>query len=199
MADSVFLSLIGVVGTLAGGGLTGFISARSERRKECALAQQQARQEHAQERKDLRELRVEQQRWRRERRQTASQNFLDALHVFRNASGRRLAVLRAGVGPPNKVQAQEERSATQDALWVAQRACNTVQLEGPAVVASAAAECLKKMHDVLHSLDVDDFHNAQHVEDALVDGLSELEDLARRQQHFVGRARAALDDAVTLT
>lgn len=62
---------IAVGGTLLGSGLTALAAARTERRKDEALRQQQLRQEAADDRTRRRDLRVEHRKWRRDSRQAA--------------------------------------------------------------------------------------------------------------------------------
>lgn len=64
---SVLVAVVGVVGTAAGALLAAIIAARTENRRQAALERQQLRQELIQRDDQIRELRIEHLRWRRER------------------------------------------------------------------------------------------------------------------------------------
>ena len=136
MASTLMTTAIGIVGTLMGSGLTAFVTARTERRKDEALERQQIRQEASQDRSQLRELRVEHRKWRRDRRQAAYQALMDAAH---DAQGTIWQLSRLTVEPYDQERYDTWRGASIDAVRAAQRAANAVQLEGPPSVAQAAA------------------------------------------------------------
>jgi hypothetical protein len=65
--DSVFASLVGVLGAILGAVVAAFTANRSDRRRDAV-----------QDRRELRELRTEHGRWRRDRRQAAYTAFMSA-------------------------------------------------------------------------------------------------------------------------
>ncbi|MGW2182957.1 hypothetical protein ACWCXX_33805 [Streptomyces sp. NPDC001732] len=128
---------IAIVGTLLGSGLTAFMTARIERRRNEALERQQIRQEAAQDRDALRELRVEHRRWRRDRRQAAYQGLMDAAH---EAEGAVRQLARLTLEPYDQHRYDIWRVAAIDAVRATRQAASTVELEGPAGVAQVGAE-----------------------------------------------------------
>lgn len=114
---------IAIVGTLLGSGLTAFVTARVERRKNEALERQQIRQEAAQERAALRELRVEHRKWRRDRRQAAYQGLLDAAH---EAQGTIWQLTRLTLEPYDQHRYDVRRGAAIDAVQAVRQAATTV-------------------------------------------------------------------------
>jgi hypothetical protein len=136
VASALVLSAIGVLGTLSGSGLTALVAARSERRKDAALERLQIRQEQAQDRSQVRELRAEHQKWRRDRRQAAYQAFLDAMNAARWS-----VVEYGGVAQASSlvdVDVQRKKEAADKLVRTGEHACNTIRLEGPDNVSSAA-------------------------------------------------------------
>ncbi|HSA50531.1 MAG TPA: hypothetical protein VLH10_10520, partial [Yinghuangia sp.] len=138
---------IAIVGTLLGSGLTAFVTARTERRNNEALERQQIRQEAAQDRTQLRELRIEHRKWRRDRRQAAYQALMDAAH---EAEGAIWQLARLTLEPYDQARYDMLRGAAIDAVRATLQAANTVQLEGPTGVAQAAAEYAEAVDRHIH-------------------------------------------------
>ncbi|MFD7619433.1 hypothetical protein [Streptomyces sp. NPDC059802] len=193
-------TVIAIVGTLMGSGLTAFVTARTERRKDEALERQQIRQEGAQDRTQLRELRVEHRKWRRERRQAAYQGLMDAAH---EAQGAVWQLSRLTFDPFDQQRYDIRRGAAIDAVRATLRAAHTVQLEGPPSVAEAAAEYAEAVDQHIGppiqylielgkgpvSDTVNERYQARAAETA-----THLENMHRR---FVPLAREALDELMS--
>ncbi|MFD9444197.1 hypothetical protein ACFWBR_37920 [Streptomyces sp. NPDC060006] len=122
---AILVSAVGVLGTVMGVALTAFIAARTEQRRE-----------RSQDRVQLNDLRVEHQRWRRERRQAAYLSFLEALGNADRDNQAFFRELRAGHAP---VPLDETRSAAIRLKFKdTESAGLVVVLEGPQAVAEAA-------------------------------------------------------------
>lgn len=179
---AILVSVVGVLGTVMGAALTAFVAARTEQRRERSQARVQ-----------LNDLRVEHQRWRRERRQAAYLSFLEALGAADRDNQGFFRELRAGHGP---VPLDETRvAAIRMKFKEAEGAGLVVILEGPEAVAEGA----QNLVDQLSSL-------VQHVRDyaeAVVAGSpgsggdnvheADMGFIAERRA-FLGLARDALDD-----
>lgn len=126
----LFTPGIAAVSALSGAALTGFIGARSERRKEQALERQQQRQQEAEDRRQVRELRAEHLKWRRERRQAAYEALVEATQSMDRAA-------RGYVSVPTSSAFEDAKNA----LEGVEQAANKVRLEGPDEVAEAAHAC----------------------------------------------------------
>ncbi|MFE3168281.1 hypothetical protein [Streptomyces sp. NPDC059224] len=135
--------IISAASALLGVGLTGAISARSDKRKDKALERQQLHQESAQERTHIRELHAEHKKWLREQRLAAYQSLLTAMSQAREANWQYYNVLQSTSSP--SPDAQERRTAARQARSVASQASHTVQLEGPEPVSAVAVRCLAIM------------------------------------------------------
>ncbi|MEV5688827.1 hypothetical protein AB0L68_37585 [Streptomyces sp. NPDC052164] len=147
MTSTWMTTAIAIVGTLLGSGLTAFVTARIERRKNEALEKQQIRQEAAQDRAALRDMRVEHQKWRRDRRQAAYQGLMDAAH---EAQGAIWQLARLTLEPYDQHRYDIRRGAAIDAVRAARQAASTVELEGPAGVAQAGAEYAEAIDRHIH-------------------------------------------------
>ncbi|WP_437111914.1 hypothetical protein [Streptomyces sp. enrichment culture] len=199
MTSTLMTTAIAVVGTLLGSGLTALVTARIERRRNEALERQQVRQEAAQDRAALRELRVEYRRWRRDRRQAAYQGLMDAAH---EAQGAVWQLARLTLEPYDQQRYDIRRGAAIDAVRATRQAANTVELEGPADVAQAGVEYAEALDRHIHPpvqylMDLSkgpltDEQKDRYRSSAAETGLL-VEDLRRR---FVSLARAALDEVV---
>ncbi|MEV7444598.1 hypothetical protein AB0O22_26290 [Streptomyces sp. NPDC091204] len=188
---------IAIVGTLLGSGLTAFVSARTERRKNEALERQQIRQEAAQDRAALRDLRVEHHKWRRDRRQAAYQGLMDAAH---EAQGAIWQLARLTLEPYDQHRYDVLRGAAIDAVRATRQAATTVELEGPIDVAQAGADYAEAIDRHIHppiqylmelskgplTDEQKDRYRSSSAETGLL-----VEDL---QRCFVPLARAALDE-----
>lgn len=194
---AILVAVVGVLGTIMGAALTAFVAARTEQRRDAALERQQTWQEEAQNRTQLNELRVEHQRWRRERRQAAYLAFLEALGAADRDNQALFRELQA-IHPP--VSFDEERiTAIRQKFKDAESAGLIVILEGPETVAAAA----QSLVDQLSSLVQDVREYAETYATAGCD-LAErsaavhevgMEFMAQRNE-FLDIARNALDDVV---
>ncbi|MFF2213395.1 cation:proton antiporter [Streptomyces antibioticus] len=199
MTSTLMTTALAIVGTLLGSGLTALVTARIERRKNEALERQQIRQEAAQDRAALRELRVEHRRWRRDRRQAAYQSLLDAAH---EAQGAIWQLARLTLEPYDQHRYDTRRGAAIDAVRATRQAATTVELEGPAGVAQAAAEYAEAIDRHIHPPTqyltelsrgpLADEQKERYRSSAAETGRA-VDDTRRR---FVPLARAALDELV---
>ncbi|MGX1778512.1 hypothetical protein ACWIGW_40850 [Nocardia brasiliensis] len=194
---SVLVAAVGVLGTALGVSLTAIISARTENRRQVALERQQARQELTQRENQTLEVRVEHLRWRRERRQSAYLDFLDALNAVDRANQQYFRDRRAA---PEPVPVQEARVAEIRQLFKdAEQRGNRVLLEGPSAVAEAAARLVDLQGGLIR--EVQDFGAAQaaSAEDAheRASAVEEtgLNHLAAHHE-FIETARTALDELI---
>ncbi|MFE2346062.1 hypothetical protein [Kitasatospora cineracea] len=137
MVDStVWVAAVSAGGALAGSGLTGFLASRVERRKTEAAERQAERQQAATDRIQVRELQVEHQRWRRDRRQAAYASFLLAVDDLRHLAESGSSALAQGI--PDHEHAEELRSSIEARFKDARTALATVRLEGPRALGEAA-------------------------------------------------------------
>ncbi|MEU7166684.1 hypothetical protein AB0A70_18910 [Streptomyces morookaense] len=141
MAD-LLTPIIAAISALSGAALTGFIGARSERRKEHALERQQQRQQEAEDRSQVRELRAEHLQWRRERRQTAYEALAEATQRMERAVHEYFCA--ATLVERDATAVNSAFSDAESALEGVQRAASRVRLEGPDDVAEAAHSCESK-------------------------------------------------------
>lgn len=88
-----------MLGTALGASLAAIISARAEHHRQTALERQQVRLELTQRDNHALEVRVEHPRWRRERRQSAYLEFLDALNAADRANQQYFRDRRAATQP----------------------------------------------------------------------------------------------------
>ncbi|MEU4091265.1 hypothetical protein [Streptomyces sp. NPDC026673] len=148
MPDSLLLSLAGIIGTLIGSALTGFLALRSERTKQQALERHEERQSHRQASVQGFDLRLEHHRWRREHRRAAYQEFAERVLMARGAAlDYHRCCLRSDALSENTVALRMEgRKAHRDAVM----ASYGVGLQGPEEVSSKAEECLSSLRDLLN-------------------------------------------------
>ncbi|MEV0434895.1 hypothetical protein [Nocardia sp. NPDC050413] len=133
---SVLIAAVGIFGTAIGAAFTAAIAAKSDGRRQAALERQHAREQQAHTDEQLRELRSEHLRWRRERRQAAYLDLLDALSNADRANQRYFRDLRS---EPEPVPFEPARLAEIRELFKgAEQAHHKVILEGPHTVAQAA-------------------------------------------------------------
>ncbi|MEU2040467.1 hypothetical protein [Nocardia niwae] len=194
---SVLVAVVGVLGTALGASLTAIISARTENRRQAALERQQARQELTQKGNQALEVRIEHLRWRRERRQSAYIDFLDALNAADRANQQYFRDRRAA---PVAVPVQEARVAEIRQLFKeTEHAGNKVLLEGPADVAEAAyklvgvqAVLVREVQEYgeAHAASAEASHERARA--AETTGLNYL----AAHHEFIGVARAALDEVI---
>ncbi|MDX2849281.1 hypothetical protein PV342_12580 [Streptomyces sp. PA03-3a] len=135
--------IITAAAALLGVGLTGAISARSDKRKDRALERQQVQQNSFQERSHIRELHAEHKKWLREQRLAAYQSLLTAMAQAREANWQYYHVMQSA--PPSRSDAQEKRFTARQARSAVSQTSHTVQLEGPEPVSAVAARCLAIM------------------------------------------------------
>ncbi|WP_327156348.1 hypothetical protein [Streptomyces tubercidicus] len=133
MAD-LLSPIIAAISALSGAALTGFIGARSERRKEQALGRQQQRQQEAEDRSQVRELKAEHMLWRRERRQAAYEALVEATKSYERAM---LEYSCAATSADSEANFDD----VDRALQALERSACKVRLEGPEDVAQAAHSC----------------------------------------------------------
>lgn len=179
---AILVSVVGVLGTVMGAALTAFVAARTERRRE-----------RSQNRVQLNELRVEHQRWRRERRQSAYLSFLEALGAAdrdNQAFFRELRARRSQV-PLDETRIAAIRLKFKDA----ESAGLVVILEGPEAVAEAAQNLVDQLSSLVQ--DVREYAEAVAA-DSLGNGGDTVHEagmgfIAERRA-FLGLARDVLDE-----
>ncbi|MDH6222659.1 hypothetical protein [Streptomyces pseudovenezuelae] len=180
---AIFVSAVGVLGTIMGVALTAFIAARTELRRE-----------RSQDRVQLNELRVEHQRWRRERRQSAYLSFLEALGAAdrdNQAFFRELRARRSPV-PLDEMRVAAIRMKFKDA----ENAGLVVVLEGPETVAEAAQSLVNQLSSLVQDV-------REYAEAAAADSSGEGSDTVHEagmgfmaeRTAFLGLARDVLDEA----
>ncbi|WP_406478192.1 hypothetical protein [Streptomyces platensis] len=188
--DTVLVSVVSVLGTVVGAGLTAFIAARTERRRQAAqdTAEQQTR---------MHELRVEHQRWRRERRHGTYLAFLEAVSAADRANQEHFRHLRAT--PPGGVLDARRLAEIRQLFKAAEAVGHAVLLEGPDDVAEAALGLILRLSSLVR--DIREYalaHAASH--DRLDENGAECHEkgMAFIAQHkaFLGIARAALDEVI---
>ncbi|MGW4200354.1 hypothetical protein [Streptomyces sp. NPDC004726] len=179
---AIFVSVVGVLGTVLGAALTAFVAARTEQRRE-----------KSQDRVQLNELRVEHQRWRRERRQAAYLSFLEALGAadrdnqafFRDLRARRSPI------PLDEVRIAAIRLKFKDA----ESAGLVVILEGPETVAEAAQNLVDQLSSLVQDV-------REYAEASAADNLGNGGDTVHQagmgfiaeRKAFLGLARDVLDE-----
>ncbi|MFJ3777089.1 hypothetical protein ACIPX0_35870 [Streptomyces sp. NPDC090075] len=147
MAGSLLLSFIGIIGTLIGSGLTGFLTLRSERAKQQALEQQEERQSRQRERLQELDLRLEHHRWRREHRKAIYEEFAEKSQTARIAA---LDYHRCCLpGAPEAAQREEIRMRGRMAYRDALKTSYAVELQGPDEVAERVGDCMTSLRDLL--------------------------------------------------
>ncbi len=190
---AIVVSVVGVLGTIMGAALTAFVAARTEQRTATALERQYIWQEESQNRVQLNELRVEHQRWRRERRQAAYVAFLEALGAVdrdNQSLFRELQVRRSSV-PFDEARVAAIRVKFKDA----ESAGIVTILEGPETIAAAAQGLVDRMSSLV--LDV-----RAYAEAAAADGIPDAGgavheagmELIVQRRVFLDMARDALDE-----
>ncbi|MEV0916085.1 hypothetical protein AB0I93_17770 [Streptomyces sp. NPDC049967] len=146
--DSTWMTTaVAVGGTLLGSGLTALVAARTERRKDESLRRQQLRQEAVDDRTRRRDLRVEHRKWRRDSRQAAYQNLMDAAH---EAHGAIWQLARLTSDPYDRPRYDTRRGIAIDAVRATRQAAHRVQLEGPTPVAQAALDWAEAVDRHIH-------------------------------------------------
>ncbi|MGX1548347.1 hypothetical protein [Streptomyces adustus] len=148
MADSLLLSFAGIIGTLIGSGLTGFIALRSERAKQQALERHEERQSHRQAGLQELDLRLEHHRWRRDHRRAIYQGFTEKVLIARGAA---LDYHRSCLQADRASEyisglRMEGRKAHRDAV----AASYGVGLQGPDEVSARANACISSLRDLLN-------------------------------------------------
>ena len=195
--DSLLISIVGVLGTLAGSGLTGFVSARSERRREAAAEQQAARQDGAQERAQLRELRAEHLRWQRERRQAAYLAFAAAVEDLRQTLTDTVRTTSADTSTPQQKTALAALLAAKGNPVTATLAA--VRLEGPSAVGNAALEFYAAVKDLTELILRDLTPRSEGAESPDAAAYqSAVRVIGKADTEFIRAAESALDHLTTL-
>lgn len=148
MADSLLLSLTGILGTLIGSGLTGFLALRSERGKQQALERHEERQSHRQAGQRELDLRLEHHRWSRDHRMVIYQEFAGKVLMARGAA---LDYHRACVQVPLESEhVAGLRMAGRKAYRDAVMASYGVGLQGPDEVFDRSHDCIASLRDLLN-------------------------------------------------
>lgn len=197
---SVLIAAVGIFGTAIGAVLTAAISAKTEGRRQLALERQQIREEQQQKYGQLRELRLEHLRWRRERRQAAYLDLLTEVGTADRANQQYFRELAAGSEP---VPVDEARLAEIRSLFkAAERTTYKVVLEGPGSVAEVA-QALTDQLGLLVS-EVRSFARASASSAPnLADHRGLVETVGQRfiaaQRTFLETARTALDEIIDAT
>ncbi|MFF5138504.1 hypothetical protein ACFY6U_01925 [Streptomyces sp. NPDC013157] len=138
---------MGMIGTLIGSGMTGFLALRSERAKQHALEQQEERQSRHRERLQELDLRLEHHRWRREHRKAIYEEFVEKSQTARIAA---LDYHRACLpGAPEAEQREEIRLRGRMAYREALKTSYAVELQGPDEVAARVGDCISSLRDLL--------------------------------------------------
>lgn len=181
---TVVVAVVSVLGTVMGAALTAFVAARAEQRRE-----------EAQSRVQLNELRVEHQRWRRERRQAAYLSFLEALGTADRDNQTFFRDLRAGRSPVplDTTRIAEIRLKFKDA----ESAALVVMLEGPETVAEAAENLADQFSSLVQGVQKYAEASAANGVTGGGDSVHEtgMQFIAQRKA-FLGRVRDALDESV---
>ncbi|MFF8022227.1 hypothetical protein ACFZDJ_14090 [Streptomyces sp. NPDC007896] len=181
---TVVVAVVSVMGTVMGAALTAYVAARAEQRREAAQSRLQ-----------VNELRVEHQRWRRERRQTAYLSFLEALGTTDRDNQSLFHELRAGRSPVSldTTRIADIRLKFKDA----EAAALVVMLEGPGTVAEAAQDHVDRLSSLVQGV-------REYAEASAVNGLADAGDTVHetgmafiaQRKAFLGRARDVLDESV---
>lgn len=154
MADSLLVAVVGVLGTLAGGGLTATITFRSERRKDAALAKQQELQLRASEQQQRQQLQAEERRQIRElqidHRRQVYQQFLTDVHEAHQGMKALGDLVLQGDRTDNDINVLLREANT--ALRAARGSLHKVQLEGPESVSSRAYHVVWGLSDLPREL-----------------------------------------------
>lgn len=197
MVGSLLLSLMGMLGTLIGSGLTGFLAIRSERAKHQALEQQEERRSRHQERLQELDLHLEHHRWRREHRKMTYQEFAERSQLARIAAldyHRSCLPADSGAGHVGESRLRG-RAAYRDALM----ASYAVELQGPDEVAALAYDCVSSLRDMLNCAEGHEARSTStSLDEADVAEMDEqisacFDEAHRRLQLFIRAGRSALD------
>jgi hypothetical protein len=190
---AIVVAVVGVMSTVMGAALAAFVAARADQRREAALERQHVREEQKQNRAQLNELRVEHQRWRRERRQTAYLGLLEALGAADRENQALFRELRARRSP---VPVDETRIAEIRVKFKnSESAALVVILEGPETIAEAAQHLVDLMASLVQDV-------REYAEAAAADGHTDqgnavheagVNFMAERRA-FLDMARCALDE-----
>lgn len=192
---SVLVAGVGVLGTVLGVTLTAYIGARTETRRQAAIERQQTRQDLAQRDNHLRELQIEHLRWRREHRQAAYLDLIEASNTADQANQQYFRELLAITEP---IPADQARLAEiRQHFKHAEHLSYKVMLEGPAEVAQAAQRLIDALAAVMSEVreyaqtSAGQTRSAAGAETA---GRTYLD----QQKEFLAAARAALDEISNL-
>lgn len=194
---SVLVAAVGVLGTALGASLTAVIAARTESRRQAALEREQARKELMQKDNQVLELRVEHFRWRRERRQAAYLEFLQALAAADRANLQEFRTLKAAT-PPEPV-AVERIAEIRRLFKHVEQVSDSVLLEGPDQVASAAHELVLQFGALVQTVREYAEAHARSADD-LVSRVQAIKEIGERylatRLEFIHVARIALDEII---
>ncbi|MFJ4654128.1 hypothetical protein ACIP5Y_22915 [Nocardia sp. NPDC088792] len=194
---SVLVAAVGVLGTALGAGLTAVIAARAENRRQTALEREQVRKELAQKDTQILELRMEHFRWRRERRQAAYLDFLQAMAAADRANQQEFRTVKAATTP--EPFAVERIAEIRSLFKHAEQVGDLVLLEGPDQVATTTQELILQFGRLVqavrdfaeaHANSADDLHMRQQA----IDQIGERYLAARLE--LLHAARIALDEII---
>ncbi|RPE38905.1 hypothetical protein EDD90_1845 [Streptomyces sp. Ag109_O5-1] len=181
VAGSLLLSFMGIIGTLIGSGLTGFLALRSERARQHALEQQEERESRRREVLQELDLRLEHHRWRREHRKAIYEEFTEKSQTARIAA---LDYHRCSLpGAPEAAQREEIRLRGRIAYRDALQTSYAVELQGPEEVAARVGDCMSSLRSLLSCAE-------EHEARAVAGSLSEADVLDMDEQ-----ITACFDDA----
>ncbi|WP_433664697.1 hypothetical protein ACQPW1_22640 [Nocardia sp. CA-128927] len=180
--------------------LTASISAKAEGRRQVALERHQIREEQLQQDRQLRELRLEHLRWRRERRQGA---YLELLTNMSTADRANQQYFRELLAAPQSVPTDEARLEGIRGLFkAAEHTTYKVVLEGPASVAEMAQELIAQLGVLVSAVRDYARAHASSTSDVVVHRSiveSAGQSFLAAQSMFLGTARTALDEVVDAT
>ncbi|MEC3915495.1 hypothetical protein [Nocardia sp. CDC160] len=177
--------------------LTAYIGARTETRRPAAIERQQTRQDLIQRDNQVRELQIEHLRWRREHRQAAYLDLIEAANTADRANQQYFRELLASTEPIPADQARlaEIRQHFKHAEHISYK----VMLEGPAEVAQAAQRLIDALATVIHEVrEIAQTPASQTRPVAAAAAESAGWTYLDQQKEFLGTARAALDEISSL-
>lgn len=197
MTDSLLLSLAGMIGTLVGSGLTGFLALRSERARHQALERQEERQSRRQEILQALDLRLEHHRWRRDHRREVYQEFAEKSQVARGAAlDYHRSCLQETPGSERIADLRMRgRKTHRDAVTTSYG----VGLQGPEEVAARANDCIASLRDLLNCAEEHETRSTSgRPSEQAIAAMEErialrFIDMQNKLQLFIDSGRVALD------
>lgn len=159
------------------------------------MERQQSLQERANERSRQAEFRTEHHRWRREHRQTAYVNFLDAVRATDRINQDFFHRLQSSV--PGERWDETPQREVREQFKSAEHAGNFVLLEGPSSIAGGALALLACLDSLMHSVNgyaESTFSNAEDLTQLKEAVSEEGYGFTAQQNEFIKQARDALDE-----